>query len=33
MAAVLRAAGLKIVVHDDNFAQDAKDPEWLAARW
>ena len=31
MATVLRAAGLQIAIHDDHFAQDARDPEWLAA--
>src|SRR6059058_3642348 len=31
MAAVLRAAGLHVEVHDDHFQQDALDPEWLAA--
>ena len=31
MAAILRAAGLKVIVHDDHFPQDSKDPEWLAA--
>jgi len=31
MAAVLRAAGLHVEVHDDHFRQDALDPEWLAA--
>jgi uncharacterized protein with PIN domain len=29
MAGILRAAELKIEVHDDHFAQNAKDPEWL----
>jgi hypothetical protein len=29
MAAVLRAAGLRVEVHDDHFRQDALDPEWL----
>jgi hypothetical protein len=29
MAEILRAAGLKIEVHDDHFRQDAVDPEWL----
>lgn len=31
MASVLRAAGLYVEVHDDHFAQDAPDSEWLAA--
>ena len=31
MAAVLRAAGLHVEVHDDHFRQDALDPEWLTA--
>ena len=31
MAGILRAADLKVEVHDDHFAQDAPDPEWLAA--
>ena len=31
MATILRAADLKVEVHDDHFAQDAPDPEWLAA--
>jgi len=31
MASILRTAGLKVEVHDDHFAQDAPDPEWLAA--
>jgi len=31
MAGVLRAADLKVEVHDDHFAQDAPDSEWLAA--
>jgi len=31
MAGILRAAGLKVEVHDDHFAQDAQDPEWLTA--
>jgi hypothetical protein len=30
MAGRLRAAGLKVEIHDDHFAQDAKDEEWLA---
>jgi predicted nuclease of predicted toxin-antitoxin system len=29
MAGILRTAGLKIEVHDDHFAQNAQDPEWL----
>ncbi len=29
MAAVLRAAGLKVEIHDDHLPQDAEDPEWL----
>jgi predicted nuclease of predicted toxin-antitoxin system len=29
MAAILRAAGLKVEVHDDHLRQDATDPEWL----
>jgi uncharacterized protein with PIN domain len=29
MAGILRAAGLKIEVHDDHFPQNAKDTEWL----
>jgi hypothetical protein len=29
MAGILRAADLKIEVHDDHFAPDAQDPEWL----
>ena len=29
MAAILRAAGLNVLVHDDHFAQDAPDSEWL----
>jgi len=29
MAAVLRAAGLRVEVHDDHFPQDALDSEWL----
>jgi predicted nuclease of predicted toxin-antitoxin system len=29
MAAVLRAAGLNVEVHDDHLEQDAEDPEWL----
>ena len=31
MADILRAADLKVEVHDDHFAQDAPDSEWLAA--
>ena len=31
MATVLRAAGLRVEVHDDHFRQDALDPEWLTA--
>lgn len=31
IAGILRAAGLKIEVHDDHFRQDAIDPEWLTA--
>jgi predicted nuclease of predicted toxin-antitoxin system len=31
MAGILRAAGLKVVIHDDCFSQNAKDPEWLTA--
>jgi PIN like domain len=31
MAAVLRASGLHVEVHDDHFRQDALDPEWLTA--
>jgi hypothetical protein len=31
MAGILRAADLKVEVHDDHFAQDAPDPKWLAA--
>jgi PIN like domain len=31
MAGVLRNAGLKVEVHDDHFAQNAPDPEWLTA--
>jgi predicted nuclease of predicted toxin-antitoxin system len=31
MAAILRTAGLTVLVHDDHFAQNAPDPEWLAA--
>jgi len=29
MAGVLRNAGLNVEIHDDHFAQDAQDPEWL----
>ena len=29
MAGIFRASGLKVEVHDDHFAQDAKDEEWL----
>jgi predicted nuclease of predicted toxin-antitoxin system len=31
MAGILREADLKVEVHDDHFAQDAPDPEWLSA--
>jgi predicted nuclease of predicted toxin-antitoxin system len=31
LATALRQAGLSIEVHDDHFAQDAADEEWLAA--
>jgi predicted nuclease of predicted toxin-antitoxin system len=31
MADILRAADLKVEIHDDHFPQAAKDPEWLAA--
>jgi hypothetical protein len=31
MAAVLRAAGLHVEIHDDHFRQDALDLEWLTA--
>lgn len=31
MADILRAAGLKVIVHDDCFLQNATDPEWLTA--
>jgi hypothetical protein len=31
MAGILRAAGLNVLVHDDHFAQNAPDPQWLAA--
>jgi predicted nuclease of predicted toxin-antitoxin system len=31
MAGILRAAGLRVEIHDDHFAQNAKDPEWLTA--
>jgi uncharacterized protein with PIN domain len=30
MAGALRNAGLKVEVHDDHFAQNAPDPEWLS---
>jgi hypothetical protein len=37
MAGILRAAGLQVEIHDDHFAQDAKDEEWLVVagekRW
>ncbi len=37
MAAILRAAGLNVRVHDDHFVQNASDTEWLTAvgrkRW
>jgi hypothetical protein len=29
MAAILRAADLQVEIHDDHFAQDATDEEWL----
>jgi predicted nuclease of predicted toxin-antitoxin system len=29
MAGALRDAGLKVEIHDDHFAPDAKDEEWL----
>jgi uncharacterized protein with PIN domain len=29
MASALRNAGLKVEIHDDHFAPDAKDEEWL----
>jgi predicted nuclease of predicted toxin-antitoxin system len=29
MADVLRKAGLNVAIHDDHFAPDAKDEEWL----
>jgi uncharacterized protein with PIN domain len=29
MAGALRIAGLNVEIHDDHFAQDAKDEEWL----
>jgi uncharacterized protein with PIN domain len=29
MAGALRKAGLNIEIHDDHFAQNAEDPEWL----
>ena len=31
MATALRAADLRVEVHDDHFRQDALDPEWLSA--
>jgi predicted nuclease of predicted toxin-antitoxin system len=31
IAAELRQAGLRVEVHDDHFAQDARDEEWLSA--
>jgi len=31
MAGVLRDAGLDVEIHDDHFAPDAKDEEWLSA--
>jgi predicted nuclease of predicted toxin-antitoxin system len=31
MAGLLRVAGLKVEIHDDHFAQNALDPEWLTA--
>jgi len=31
MAGALRKAGLNIEIHDDHFAQNAEDPEWLTA--
>jgi predicted nuclease of predicted toxin-antitoxin system len=30
IAGILRDAGLRVIVHDDCFAQNATDPEWLA---
>src|SRR5262245_52590223 len=30
MATILRAADLRVEVHDDHLSQDATDPEWLA---
>ncbi len=30
-AQILRSAGLRVVIHDDYFAPDTVDPEWLAA--
>ena len=30
MAGALRKAGLNVAIHDDHFAPDAKDEEWLA---
>ena len=29
LADMLRAAGLRVEVHDDHFRRDAPDPEWL----
>lgn len=29
VAQVLRGAGEQVEIHDDHFAQDAQDPEWL----
>jgi len=29
MAQALRHAGLDVEIHDDHFAQNAQDPEWL----
>ena len=29
MAGALRDAGLRVEIHDDHFAQNAQDPEWL----
>lgn len=31
IAAILRAAGLHVLVHDDHFPQNAPDVEWLTA--
>jgi uncharacterized protein with PIN domain len=31
VAGALRKAGLNIEIHDDHFAQNAEDPEWLTA--